>query len=149
MKTTNQAKTLIPTRLSVYPPYSPYAPRRSVGRHDRYVVECERVALVVEQPEVRFGVPVEHEVDGPRPREYLRVLDRGRIADVIAIGERVALDDVQRVAVEVADAIEPRLFVEVVGVDDQRVAVPLAAGIAHPPVERPFEVRRIHEDRSR
>ena len=60
------------------------------------------------------------------------ILDRGLVLDVIAVGRRVALDDVQRVAVEVAGAIEPGLIVEVDHVDDQRVAFPAAARIAHP-----------------
>ena len=49
---------------------------------------------------------------------------------------RVALDDVQRVAVIIARAIEPGLIVETGHVDDQRVAFPAAVRPSHPGVDR-------------
>src|SRR5579863_2979098 len=43
-----------------------------------------------------------------------------------------ALDDVQSIGVRLAAVTEPRLIVEPRSIDDQRVALPMANGIAHP-----------------
>ena len=44
---------------------------------------------------------IEEHAHLPGPREHLRVLDGGFVADVIRSRRGVALDDVQRVAVKV------------------------------------------------
>src|SRR5438045_6180550 len=49
-------------------------PAESVRGHVWHVVKSERVAFVVEQPDIRLRVAVEHQVDGPWAREDLRVL---------------------------------------------------------------------------
>jgi len=54
---------------------------------------------------------------------------------VIGIDGRISLDDVQRFAMKVARAVEPGRVGKVHDVDDQRVSVPVAAGIAQPPVD--------------
>src|SRR5437762_2979031 len=106
----------------------------------------ERETLIFEQPEVLLCMAVEDHAHLPRPREDFRILDGRLVIDVIRIAERIALDDVQRVTVEVPGTIEPGLVVEIGHVDDERVAIPASAGIAHPPIELPLDVWRIHED---
>ena len=49
---------------------------------------------------------------------------------------RVALDDLQLVAVMIAGAIEPRLIVEAGDGDDERVAFPHADRLPHPRIDR-------------
>src|SRR5262252_8259295 len=84
-------------------------PPRLFGHVERGV---ERVTLVLEHLDVLFHAAVERHPHLPGPREHLRILDRDFVVDVIRIRHRVALDDVQLVAVEVAGAIEPGLVVE-------------------------------------
>ena len=57
------------------------------------------------------------------------------VVDVGGVHRREAFDDLERVAVEVAGLVEPGLVAEAHRVDDQRVAFPLAARVAHPEVE--------------
>ena len=52
-------------------------------------------------------------------REHLVVLDRRSILERVRVEVRPALDHVERVAVEVARAVEPRLVVEVRDVHDE------------------------------
>ena len=66
----------------------------------------------------------------------LRIFDGRLVGDHVRRGPRVALDDVQRVAVEVAGPIEPGLIVEPGHVDDKRVAVPAADRLPHPRIDR-------------
>ena len=93
------------------------------------------MALVFEKPEVRLPVKVERHADLPGTRKHLRVLDRRLVRHGAGVGARVTFDHVQRLAVEIAGAVEPRLPVEVGDVHDQRVAVPPANGVAVPEVE--------------
>src|SRR5262245_6013447 len=69
---------------------------------------------------------------GPRLRERLRILDAYFPVDVAEIGPREALHEMELIAVRVADGVETRPAVEVDGVDDQRVAFPVADRIAEP-----------------
>ena len=55
-----------------------------------------------------------------------------RVGDVAGVGAAQRLDHVQRVAVRMADRVEPRVAVEADGVDDERVAVPPADRVAEP-----------------
>ena len=64
------------------------------------LLPLKRVAIVVKQLEVGFGAAIEHHAHLPRTREDLRILDRDFVVDVIAVGQRIALHDVQRVAVK-------------------------------------------------
>ena len=121
----------------------PHAIVLNAGRRERVcsswivLLVVEAVALVIEELEVLLLVAVENHPHRPRPGEHFRVLDRDGVVDVIGIGQRVALDDVQRVAVEVAGAIEPGPVVELDQVDDERVSFPMAARVAQPPLEGP------------
>ncbi len=63
---------------------------------------------------------------------------------MIRSGRRVALDQVQRIAVEIARAIEPGLLVEIDDVDDEGVAFPVATRIAHPPVDMTLGMFFVH-----
>ena len=54
---------------------------------------------------------------------------------VSASTQRVALDELQRLAVEIAGHVEPGLVVVVRHVDHQRVAFPAAARVAHPEID--------------
>src|SRR5262245_51770333 len=73
-----------------------------------------------------FQAPVERHAHLPGPGEDFRVLDRGLVEQHVRAPRRVALDDVEIFAVEVAGPVEPGLIVEGPDVDDERVAVPPA-----------------------
>src|SRR5262245_24071231 len=80
----------------------------------------ERHALELEELNLLFHPSIEREADLPRPREHLRILDGGFVHQVIRADGRVALDDVERVAVKIPGAIEPRLAAQAGHVDDER-----------------------------
>ncbi|HET8698430.1 MAG TPA: hypothetical protein VFO94_13135 [Gammaproteobacteria bacterium] len=116
------------------------------------------IALVLEQP-IALGAAMERHLDRPRPREHLRVLERGLVAERVGRGACEALHHPQRVAMEIAGAVEPGVGVEAHRLNDQRVAVPVAARVAHPrlvalvarrsgernPAERVHVLRKDHE----
>src|SRR5688572_17807659 len=68
-------------------------------------------ALELEQLGIRLRVPVEMHRDRPRRGERLRVLDRRFVLHAIRVERRVALGDLELIAVIVAGAIEPRTLV--------------------------------------
>src|SRR2546425_4369465 len=70
---------------------------------------------------------IERHPNLPRPRKHLRVLDRDLVVEHVRAHGREPLDDVQRLAVEVARAVEPCLVVEPRHVDDERVPFPAPA----------------------
>src|SRR5207253_11514857 len=117
---TTDAITTPSNGLVIPPPASP-------GWRRGMKCVVKREAFVFEQLKVRFPVAVEDHGHLPRPHEHLRILDRHVVRNVIAIERREPLDHVQLVAVEVAGAIEPRIFVEIDVVDDERVAFPSAS----------------------
>src|SRR4030095_10921018 len=84
----------------------------------------ERHTLELEQLDVGLHPAIEGEPDLPRTREDLGVFNGGFVHHVVRAGRRVALDDVQHVAMKVAGAVEPGLFALAGHVDDQRVAFP-------------------------
>src|SRR4030095_4144436 len=88
---------------------------------DSLHARSKRKTLVLEQPEIFLLVPIEHHAHLPWPREHLRIFDRRFVVDVIGVGKRVPLDDVELVAVKIAGAIKPRLVIEIGHVDHQRV----------------------------
>src|SRR5579863_10712858 len=51
---------------------------------------------------------------------------------MVAVDPANALDDVKLIAVRMADAVEPGLVVEIYGVGDKRVSLPMADGVPHP-----------------
>src|SRR5437016_4386907 len=55
---------------------------------------------------IRFEPAVERHADLPGPREYLRVLDGRFVTDDVGSLWGVSLDHMQRIAVEIAGAIE-------------------------------------------
>jgi hypothetical protein len=59
-----------------------------------------------------FGAPIKGHAQLPRSREDFRIFDRRFVPQMIRTGPRIALDHMERVAVEVAGAIEPGLAVE-------------------------------------
>jgi len=89
-------------------------------------------ALVLHQPRIRFASPIERHAYRPRFGEDLRVIDQRLILQRVRVDRGVAFGDLQRVAVMVAGAIEPRLFPLVGDLDDQRLAVPAADRPSHP-----------------
>src|SRR5688572_32667827 len=86
--------------------------------------EAEGVAFVVEHAHILLNPTIQRQTYLPRPCEYLRIFDGRLIADVVRGDRRIALDDVQRLAVKVAGAIEPRLVGEVDHINDERVPLP-------------------------
>ena len=74
------------------------------------------------------GLPLPIELAAARVRTLgLRVLDARAIFQRVRVQQPPAFDDVERVAVEVAGAVEPGLVVELGDVDHQRVAFPARA----------------------
>src|SRR5262249_26885674 len=83
----------------------------------RFDLECavqklfaERDAFEFGQLGVRLDVAVERQTDFPGSREDLRVLDGRLVLQVIRCHRGVALHHVQRIAVEIARPVEPRMF---------------------------------------
>ena len=74
---------------------------------------------------------------GPRPRPRRRIVDREAIVERVGVDAREALDEVQILA----RSAEVRPVGEVRRVDDQRVALPAAARVAHPRAEARGEMR--------
>src|SRR5204863_6429306 len=93
-------------------------------------------ALVLDELRVFLEAAINRKADLPRPRVELWIFDRRFVADRVWTDQCVALDDVQLLGLIIAGAIEPRLSVEARHVDDQRVALPLAARPSHPGVDR-------------
>src|ERR1051325_8410714 len=88
-------------------------------------------AIVFDQPGVFFNMAIERHTHLPRSRKNLRVLDRDFVVQSVGTDASITLNDVQGVTVEVARAIEPRLIVETIDVDDERVTLPMANGPSH------------------
>src|ERR1700689_5340624 len=51
---------------------------------------------------------------------------------MVMVDPTKTLDDVQRVAVRMSDAVNPGLVIEIHSVSDQRVSVPMPDRVAHP-----------------
>src|SRR5262245_29062307 len=97
--------------------------------------------LILEQFRVRFLAAVQKHAHLPRTCEHVRILDGDFVFDVSGPCRREPFDHVQRLAVEIACPIEPRLIAEMHDIDDERVALPAAARVAHPELERPRGMR--------
>ena len=92
-------------------------------------------ALVFQDPCILLDATIQGHADLPRPREHLRILNRGFVIERVRAAGRVALHDVQRVAMEVAGAVEPRLIVHETGhVDHERFALPAPVRPPHPTI---------------
>src|SRR5688572_16783671 len=63
--------------------------------HERHTVELDQLGI-------RLDVLIEWETYLPRPTVDLRVFERGFVPNVVRADRRPALDDMQRVAVEIA-----------------------------------------------
>ena len=121
------------------------AGRERVGEQPLFVIGVA-VTLVFQDLHPRLLSTIEQHADLPRPREDLWILDRRFVLDVVGPGRRVPFNHMKKLAVEITGAVEPRHVREMDDVDYERVAVPAAARVAHPPLDRPFRVRRIHVD---
>src|SRR5262245_58977520 len=73
---------------------------------------------------VWLNAAVDWHADLPRPREHLRVVECRFVPERVATDRRISFDDTERIAVEIADAIEPRLRGEARDVHNQRIAIP-------------------------
>src|SRR2546427_12375067 len=91
-------------------------------------------------------MPVKDHADFPRPREHLRILDGHLIINVVCADRRKALDQMHLLSMKVSRLVEPCVRIEMDDIDDERVALPPAAGVAHPPFDRTSRMRRIHEN---
>src|SRR5207249_6261294 len=69
------------------------------------------------------------ELDGPWPAICLWVLDGEFQIDVPEVAATVAFGDVRRFGLRVAVHVQPPYIVKGIGLDDQRVAIPLADGV--------------------
>src|SRR5262245_63095662 len=82
-------------------------PPASVGWHRGMKLVIKPEALVFQDLKVRFAMTVQHHAHAPRSREYLRVLNRHLIRDVVAIEWGETLDQMQLLAVKVSGTVEP------------------------------------------
>src|SRR5579875_709410 len=89
-------------------------------------------AAEIGQLGVRFEAAVDGKTDFPGPGEYLRVFQRGFVVNHVLTLQGVPLGDLQGVAMKIAGPVEPRAIREIRDIHDQRVALPMAHGIAHP-----------------
>src|SRR5258708_38924455 len=74
----------------------------------------------------------EHDSAGPRSCVGLRVVDGDLVLQMVAVDAPDVFDNAQRVAVRVADAVEPSLLVEIHRVGNQRISLPMPDRVAHP-----------------
>src|SRR5439155_6220436 len=92
--------------------------------------------LVIFLAGVLHHLPVGSQGEGPRalplPGEGLGVVDDHFVGDVTQVGPREALDEMQLIAVRMANRIQAGPPVEIDRVDDQRVALPVAHRVAEP-----------------
>src|SRR5258705_10554244 len=102
------------------------------------------VALVTgELPELVIRQSSLRDAHGPGTREHRRVRDRRLIVQRVRVDEDEPLDDVRVLAVEIANYVETCFRVEVGRIDDQRVAFPVAATVAHPELHVRGRVRPV------
>src|SRR5262245_11646342 len=87
---------------------------------------------------VRGVSPRERPGYRPRLRKEHRVVVGDGVLQVVLVELLDALDQVQLTAVLVACSVEPAALVDPNGIDDQRVAFPMADGMSH-------ELRVIHD----
>ncbi len=92
-----------------------------------------RLADVFEEPGA-VGSPVQRNVDRPRFGEDLRIFYGRFVLNRVVIGHAVALDYMERAAVEIARHIKPGFVIVVGDVHHKSVAIPVAARIAHPEI---------------
>ena len=78
---------------------------------------------------------VERHAHFPGPRENFWIFNCRFVLNHIRAGARVALDNVQRLAVKVSGPVEPGLVVESRHIDDQSFAFPVADRLSHPGVD--------------
>ena len=78
---------------------------------------------------------MQSDADGPGLGENLRIIHGRFVLNRVGTGHAIALDHVKRVTVKVPRHVEPCFVIDVADVDNQRVAVPAAARIAHPRIE--------------
>src|SRR6185503_7680805 len=90
------------------------------------------VVLVARDLEQLVGLSMHRYLDRPRASVRNRVRHRGAIDDRVLVDGREALDDSLHVAHDVAHFVQPRLAVEALAFDDERVAFPASRRIALP-----------------
>src|SRR4029077_4960112 len=88
-------------------------------------------ALEFHEAEIFLYVSIERHTDLPGSRKDFRVLDDCFIMKRVRAYPRVALDDMQFVAVVVASTIKPGVFVQARHVNYQRVSLPMPDGLPH------------------
>src|SRR5262245_60862598 len=89
-------------------------------------------ALVLEHFHIFVHAAIQRHAHFPRSREYLWILDRGLIKDMVRVRHRVAFDDMQGVTVKITGVVKPSLIIEIRYIDHQRIAFPTPARVTHP-----------------
>ena len=110
----------------------PVVDQRLLAKISVHELLDEFVAAKLEKLHVRFHATIDRHGDPPWPRVDLGVFDRHFVPDDVGRHQLEALDQVQRIAVKIAGAVEPAAIVEIGHVDDQSVAVPPSDRVAHP-----------------
>src|SRR5579862_4969379 len=88
-------------------------------------------AAEIEDLRIGFETPIERQTYFPGLRKYFRILDRRFIADRVRSHGRVALRNVQRIAMKISRPVEPGVRRKVRDVDNQRISVPTANRVSH------------------
>ena len=83
-------------------------------------------AFEFQELSILFETAIERHAHLPRPRKYLRVLDRDFIGKGVPAEWSVAFHHVQFIAMEISGSVEPGLIVETGYVDDERIPFPVA-----------------------
>ena len=101
--------------------------RRPCSNPGRPIIALNAARLVID-PIFLVALPGEVLLDGPRPRPHGRILDHRLVGEGLWPGACPALDQMQ----VLARPENVRLGGEVRHVDDERVALPMAARVAEP-----------------
>ena len=96
---------------------------------------CVRHAVIFQQLHVLFHPPVQRHAHLPGPGIDLRIVDSHFIEERIRAGGRVALGEVQRVAMMVPCPVKPRILDHPGYVDHQRIPVELSGE----PLDQPIQ----------
>src|SRR5690242_9944664 len=92
----------------------------------------ELVAAKLEELHVWLHAAIKRHGDAPGPREYLGVFNVHFVPNDVGRLQRVALGEMQGIAMEIAGAIEPAAVVEVGDIHDERVSLPMPNRMSHP-----------------
>src|SRR5438093_3583697 len=84
---------------------------------------------------ILFLPAVERQADLPRPRKNSTVIDGRFVTDVIGVGQRITLHDVNVLCHEITGSVEPTLAVQSGYIHNQGVTFPVTIRCSHPRID--------------